>query len=149
MSIPTAIEWQPLDDCPGYAVSDQGEVLSRRAFRTLAPFVASRSGHLAVDLPIGRRYVHRLVLETFVGPRPEGMEACHNNGDPTDNRLGNLRWDTRSENVKDAVRHGVVLGAANAAKTHCPQGHEYNGDNTYTDPQGRRRCRKCKSRWSA
>jgi hypothetical protein len=37
-----------------------------------------------------RRYVHRLVLETFVGSCPAGMEACHNNGIRTDNRLENL-----------------------------------------------------------
>ena len=148
MSIPTALRWHPIDGCPGYAVSDRGEVMSHRASRILKPFVASRSGHLAVDLPIGRRYVHRLVLESFVGPRPERMEACHNDGNPTNNHVDNLRWDTRSENVKDAVKHGAALGAMNAAKTHCPRNHEYDADNTYIDPMGRRRCRKCKSRWS-
>lgn len=51
--------------------------------------------------------VHRLVLETFVGPCPKGMNCCHGDGDPANNRLGNLRWDTQSENMKDAVRHGT------------------------------------------
>ena len=35
--------------------------------------------------------VHRLVLEAFVGPNPPGLECCHNNGDPSDNRVENLR----------------------------------------------------------
>ena len=40
--------------------------------------------------------IHELVLEAFVGPRPLGLEACHGLGGPGDNRLANLRWDTRS-----------------------------------------------------
>jgi hypothetical protein len=54
-------------------------------------------------------YVHRLVLEAFVGPCPDGMECCHNDGDPTNNRLENLRWDTRCANQADRVRHGTRL----------------------------------------
>ena len=48
-----------------------------------------------------------LVLEVFVGPRPDGMEACHNNGDPSDDRLENLRWDTRKSNHADKRTHGT------------------------------------------
>lgn len=51
--------------------------------------------------------IHRLVLETFIGPCPDGMECCHNNGDPVDNRLGNLRWDTHFNNVQDSIKHGT------------------------------------------
>lgn len=49
----------------------------------------------------GPRAVHLYVLETFVGPRPEGMQACHGDGDPANNRLSNLRWDTCSNNNLD------------------------------------------------
>ena len=56
---------------------------------------------------VRRRAAHKLVLEAFVGPCPEGLEACHRDGDPTNNRLKNLYWGTHSENVKDAVRHGT------------------------------------------
>lgn len=51
--------------------------------------------------------VHRLVLEAFVGPCPEGMVACHNDGDPANNALVNLRWDTQKANAADSVRHGT------------------------------------------
>jgi DNA invertase Pin-like site-specific DNA recombinase len=55
-----------------------------------------------------------MVLATFVGPCPVGMEACHNNGDPSDNRLSNLRWDTNAGNKADMVRHGTApLGERN------------------------------------
>lgn len=51
-------------------------------------------------------YVSRLILVTFVGMCPEGMEACHNNDITTDNRLENLRWDIHINNVKDRKING-------------------------------------------
>ncbi len=51
--------------------------------------------------------VHRLVLETFKEPCPEGMECCHNNNNRSDNRLENLRWDTKSNNALDRKKHGT------------------------------------------
>lgn len=51
--------------------------------------------------------VHVLMMEAFVGPRPPGHYVCHNNGDPADNRLENLRYDTPKGNSADASRHGT------------------------------------------
>jgi hypothetical protein len=51
--------------------------------------------------------IHRMVLETFIGPAPDGCEACHNNGDKENNSLINLRWDTRKANVLDRIIHGT------------------------------------------
>lgn len=56
--------------------------------------------------------VHRLVLTAFVGNCPENMEGCHENGNPSDNRLGNLRWDTHSANHLDKRQHGTHGGTA-------------------------------------
>jgi len=53
------------------------------------------------------RYAHDLVLTAFVGPRPDGCESCHNNGIRSDNRLENLRWDTRAANSADRRKHGT------------------------------------------
>jgi hypothetical protein len=50
--------------------------------------------------------VHALVLLAFVGPRPKGLDCCHNDGDRTNNRLDNLRYDTRRGNMKDATNSG-------------------------------------------
>jgi hypothetical protein len=57
----------------------------------------------------GRRYqrtVHRIILETYVGLRPIGLEACHWDDDKLNNRTRNLRWDTKLANAKDAIRNG-------------------------------------------
>lgn len=54
------------------------------------------------------RYVHHLVLEAFEGPRPTGADACHSDGDCTNNRASNLRWDTRTANHADKKRHGTT-----------------------------------------
>jgi HNH endonuclease/NUMOD4 motif len=87
------------------------------------------------------RKVHTLVLEAFVGPCPPGEEACHWNDIRTDNRLENLRWDTRPANRQDSVRNGKHWLAA---RTHCKNGHEFTPENTFTK-DGHRACRECKS----
>lgn len=122
-----------------YEVSDAGDVRSldrvvtrkdgrqhRVTGKTLKGW-CTPAGHRSVYLAGKVCYVHRVVLTAFVGPCPDGMEGCHNNGNPTDNRLENLRWGTRSENSRDTVRHGRNL---NSQKTHCPQGHPYDSANT-------------------
>lgn len=70
----------------------------------------TKSGHQLVVLKRGSggQYVHSLVLAAFVGPRPDGSECCHGDGDPTNNRVENLRWDTRLANVQDMIRHGTA-----------------------------------------
>jgi HNH endonuclease/NUMOD4 motif len=79
----------------------------------LRPSRTGPSGRPGVSLSInGRNHkilIHRLVLLAFKGPRPKGLEACHNDGNHLNNALGNLRWDTRKSNVEDAVRHGTVF----------------------------------------
>ena len=54
--------------------------------------------------------VHRMVLEAFVGPCPDGMECRHLNNDPTDNRLENLAWGTKAENGADRAENGLKKG---------------------------------------
>jgi HNH endonuclease len=51
--------------------------------------------------------VHRLVAGAFLGPCPDGMETCHNDGDNWNNVLSNLRYDTHKNNMADCVSHGT------------------------------------------
>ena len=66
------------------------------------------TGHLTVVLgrANGSIQVHAAVALAFIGPRPAGMDVCHNDGDPTNNRLDNLRYDTRTDNILDVYRAG-------------------------------------------
>jgi len=115
--------WKPVVGYEGlYEVSDGGAVRSldrvsvaagqRLRGRPIRTVRAGR-GYLQVGLwdSSGRRknrYVHRVVLEAFAGAPSPGHEACHNNGDRQDNRLENLRWDSRSANHTDKRAHGTM-----------------------------------------
>lgn len=101
--------WKSVPGFEGqYDVSSQGRVRTFRRGangRLLKPGRMPQ-GHLSVALGRGNsQCVHKLVLLAFVGPPPKGCECLHGNGDPSDNRLENLRWGTRSENNIDAVLH--------------------------------------------
>lgn len=107
-------------------------------------------GYFSVRLGGGRQgkayLVHRLVALTFIGEIPEDYHVCHNNGIPTDNRVENLRIDTPSSNQLDSVdNHNTHVFSS---RTHCPQGHEYFGDNLRWSPNKtngrmRRVCAQC------
>lgn len=70
----------------------------------------ARQGYLVVNLSVeGIKWsieTHRLVLEAFTGLPPMYHEACHGNGIRSDNRIENLRWDTRAANMRDMDAHG-------------------------------------------
>ena len=55
-----------------------------------------------------KRFAANLVLEAFVGPRPKGLDCCHWDGINSNDRLDNLRWDTKSSNMLDKRRHGTA-----------------------------------------
>ena len=122
----TDAEWRSIPDFPGYEISSHGEVRSlAREYvrhghpvkvreRLLKSRVKRRDGKpVAVLVSLSRDgkghhlRIHRLVLEAFVGPCPDGMEGCHNDGNPLRNVVDNLRWDTPKENQADSVRHGT------------------------------------------
>lgn len=102
--------WKPVVGYEGvYEVSDAGSVRNTKG-RELSP--KRRGDYFAVELyqnGSGKFFsIHTLVLTAFIGPRPEASEACHNNGNPLDNRLSNLRWGSKFDNAKDRLRHGTV-----------------------------------------
>lgn len=133
---PTQERWLPVVGWEGrYVVSSQGNVRScdrtitdvRGVRRTLKGKALSQATNkngyrlvvLCRDNLDKTQYVHQLVALAFIGPRPEGMVICHNNGDPSDNRASNIRFGTHVDNGNDMVLHG----RNNVSKTHCPRGH--------------------------
>lgn len=76
--------------------------------RVLRPGQFCKAGHVSVTLGHGANGtpVHHLVLLTFAGPPGAGQEVRHLNGDPKDNRLENLAYGTRTENILDVFRQG-------------------------------------------
>ena len=90
--------------CPAYVTkSGQYRSANARRFKSkmLRPGPQLKSGHLSVAIGKGNsRMVHQLVMEAFVGPCPEGREVLHGDHSPANNRLTNLRYGTRSENIK-------------------------------------------------
>lgn len=86
--------------------------------RILRPGVYTKSGHISVVLGhvANGSPVHALVALTFLGPRPEGCDVCHNDGNPKNNAVNNLRYDTRAENIKDVIRQGGTWRKLSADK---------------------------------
>lgn len=62
---------------------------------------------LCIDYAVEKRRVHDLVAEAFIGPRPEGLFVCHNDGSMDNNIVTNLRYDTQVGNMADTRRHGT------------------------------------------
>lgn len=93
-----------------YEVSDQGRVRSLHFSKSkILTFCAHSNGYVRVSISdktkIVNKYVHRLVLEAFVGPA-NGLECDHIDCDKTNNNLSNLEWVTRTEQVRRQVKTG-------------------------------------------
>jgi hypothetical protein len=116
--------WVIIAGFPSYEVSSFGRVRSlfnsnnnaRREPLLLKPTV-NREGYQRYALRIDReqrhRFAQRLVLESFVGPCPTGMECRHLDGNPSNNRLGNLAWGTKQQNMGDQRAHGTLAAGEN------------------------------------
>jgi len=81
--------------------------------KVLSPCKGDKYGHLVVHLGVNRQrfnvHIARLVLLAFKGEPQDGEQACHNDGDPSNNRPDNLRWGTQAENNRDRLEHGRYL----------------------------------------
>lgn len=155
--------WLPVVGNEGeYEISDEGHCRSLDRTITTATYTksfpgkvlkpqVSAKGYLYVKLPVvlgdGSRLSHRrmrtnhvMVLESFVGARPEGLLGLHRDGNPANCRLDNLYWGTLSQNSLDAVRHGTH---PMSRKTRCAQDHPLSGDNLEIRG-GQRVCKTCR-----
>lgn len=119
-------EWRAIPGYEGYyEASDLGRIrsLSRvvnggSGMRRLPGQIRKQSigshGYSVVSMSKeGERKVYcvnRLVLMAFNnGPWVSRQDACHNDGDRQNNKLSNLRWDTRAGNSADRITHGTQV----------------------------------------
>ena len=109
--------WLPVPNWPTYEASTLGRVrrtIARNGAsprRILTPSLNQR-GYLVISLyRDGKRVnglIHKIICETFHGPRPSlSHEVAHGDGCRTNNSEGNLRWDTRAGNHADKLAHGT------------------------------------------
>lgn len=95
-----------------YLVSPEGAIFSEIRNRYLKPH-QRKNGYqqisLMIDGAVYREYVHRIVAEVFLGPPPSPQhEIAHNDGNPKNNCLLNLRWATKKQNQNDRIAHNTV-----------------------------------------
>lgn len=121
-SIQPEVIYKELTLWPGYRVSDDGFVWSLwkphpgkgmvkgEVWRKLLGGT-DKDGYKKVILCVAgvRRYarVHILILETFVGACPPGMESAHKDGNRANNAATNLEWKTHKNNIADKIAHGT------------------------------------------
>jgi len=122
--------WRWIPSCPGYAASSLARIgsclvlgrgkpsIAGQVQRIISPslFVHSKTGHRDIRVSLGMdgksvtKCRSHLVAEAFLGPRPAGLDVMHGPFDGTqedsiNDRPENLRYGTRSENLKMSIAH--------------------------------------------
>jgi len=113
-------EWRRVPGFEVYEVSDMGRIRrldgrakARDGMLRPSAIGGNSRGHeylrveLSADGKLRRVLVHRLVAEVFLGRR-RGKEVNHKNAVKTDNRVSNLEWNTRKQNMEHASRSGLM-----------------------------------------
>jgi hypothetical protein len=88
-------------------------------------------GHIQTEVVGQRDMAHRVAWKLLVGPIPDGLELDHLCRTPSCVNPAHLEPVTHKENMRRAPWSAVDF---QRAKTHCPQGHEYTPENTYSRP---------------
>lgn len=101
----------------------------RKVKARILPGSTRGDGYILVSLGHAKpHYAHVLVALTFLGERPQDADVCHNDGNPSNNKITNLRYDSRSENIIDACRAGTHnLEKLTAEQVHLLRGLAASG----------------------
>ncbi len=126
--------WKPIKDFPFYEVSSYGRIkYLARTYLRKHPYTKHlqkinkketilkgwikyrRNKVVCINVALRKNNkthefrIHRLVLNAFKGKCPKGKEGCHNDGNPLNNHIENLRWDTHTSNMHDCFIHGKKI----------------------------------------
>lgn len=122
------IDVSPEDWKPVFGFDDTYRVSSHGRFKRIQtrygnpsdkiiPGSLATTGYRTVSLccipPVARRYVHDIVAEAFIGPRPSGYQINHLDGNKLNNLVSNLEYVTPRENLLHAARTGLNPRANN------------------------------------
>lgn len=105
------------------------------------------NGYIRLRKDGTRVFAHRMVMENFLGHGiPDGVFVCHHCDVRNCIRPDHLFLRTASDNISDCSAKGRHF---NGSKTHCSNGHPYEGDNLGGTRDGARTCRQCRRNWEA
>ena len=103
--------WATVEERDMYQVSTEGRIRNQKTGRERKTQVNPRDGYVTVRLSkdgVMKTYgVHRLVAKAFIPCDDHDLEVNHKDGVKTNNRVDNLEWATRSENMKHAYNNGL------------------------------------------
>jgi hypothetical protein len=117
------VEFKHVPGIPGWCAGTDGSVWSCRAgsrqgphfkdeWKRLEPQINKDTGYYCLSVrdkgngKRGTHYIHKIILNTFVGPCPPGMRCRHKYDIKTDNRLSEISWGTPRQNGDDARKNG-------------------------------------------
>ena len=107
-----------------------GTAYQKRVKGRLKKPTTAKTGYFVVNLGhADLKYVHELVALAFLGERPAGAYICHGDGNPKNNAVDNLRYDSQSENNRDKLRYGGTMRKLTAEDVQAIREAFGNGEN--------------------
>jgi len=105
-----------IQDYEDYKIDGNGNVYSykKNVVKKMIPQKATAGYYYVTLCKNGtrkNRFIHRLMAQAFIENPENKLEVNHKNGKKLDNRLCNLEWVTPSENIKHAIKLGLIVSS--------------------------------------